>query len=127
MRQQCEHVREDGSRCRGTALPSSTFCFAHDPASAARRKEACSTGGKARSKPRATLPADTPDFAAATLADLALLLERMINLTAKGELDTKVANAVGYLASIQQRVLSESDIERRLAALEVGRGEDNGQ
>jgi hypothetical protein len=31
LKQQCQAMKPDGSRCHAAALPDSDFCFFHDP------------------------------------------------------------------------------------------------
>ena len=47
------------------------------------------------------------------------LLADSINRLRRGELDPKVANAVGYLASVLLRALEQGPIEERLAQVEA--------
>ncbi|HUU11390.1 MAG TPA: hypothetical protein VM431_12765 [Phycisphaerae bacterium] len=54
-----------------------------------------------------------------SMADVIALLGLTINQVRRGELDPKVANAVGYLAATLLRALEQGDIEKRLAELET--------
>ena len=51
-----------------------------------------------------------------------MFLAESINAVRKGELDPRVANAVGYLAGIQLRALEQGPTEQRIAALEMTLG-----
>ena len=46
------------------------------------------------------------------------LLSRTVNQTLRGEIDTKVANAVGYLSSVILRAREQGELEERLTKLE---------
>jgi hypothetical protein len=46
------------------------------------------------------------------------LLSRTVNQTLRGEIDPKVANAVGYLSSVILRAREQGTLEERLAKLE---------
>lgn len=118
MTRRCQHVRPDGSSCKATAQPGG-FCFWHDPAAAERRRQAQSAGGKTRCRPRATLGPNVPDVDVSTLAELRVLLVRTVNQVRRGELDTRAGNCVGYLGSVLHRVLLDSQLEARVAALEA--------
>jgi hypothetical protein len=115
---QCEHVRPDGRRCRARARAHSRYCFAHDPDLAARRAAGRRAGGRKRSQKAAVLPAGTPDAPLGSIGQVCELLATSINQVRRGQLDTKVANAVGYLASVLVKALSESDMEARINRLE---------
>jgi hypothetical protein len=114
----CEHTKGDGRPCRANARAGSRFCFFHDPAAAEQRAAAHRRGGQERSRRAAVLPADTTDLPLAEVGDVAKLLALTINQTRRGELDARVANAVGYLASVQLRALSESDLARKVDHLQ---------
>jgi len=46
------------------------------------------------------------------------LLSRTVNQTLRGEIDPKVANAVGYLSSVILRAKEQGEIEERVAKIE---------
>jgi hypothetical protein len=52
------------------------------------------------------------------MQDVVTLLGQTINQTRRGQLDTRVANAVGYLAGILLKGLQDADIELRIKRLE---------
>src|SRR5262245_13145882 len=80
----CQQVRQDGTPCRATARPSG-FCFAHDPALAAKRTDARRKGGRERSRRAAVLPADTPDLPLSTVGDVVALLGQTLNQVRRGD------------------------------------------
>jgi hypothetical protein len=112
----CKALKKDGSRCRATALPESGFCFFHDPAKAAERHAAQSFGGSQNRMK--TLGADAPDLKIADCQDVVRLLSETINQVRKGQLDPRVANAVGYLANVLIKSVQQGELESRLAELE---------
>jgi hypothetical protein len=114
----CEHTKGDGRPCRANARAGSRFCFFHDPAAAEQRAAARRRGGQARSRRAAVLPPGTQDLPLSQVGDVGVLLALTINQTRRGELDPKVANAVGYLASVQLKALSESDLARKVDQLQ---------
>ena len=115
---QCEHVKPGGERCKAFALPGVECCFFHDPTKATERAAARRAGGRKRAAKAAVLPPDAPDLPLATMADVAALLAVTVNQTRRGELDPKVANCLGYLGSVLVKTLEQSDLERRIQALE---------
>jgi hypothetical protein len=100
------------------AVSNSAYCFAHDPASACRRRAACRAGGRARSRKAAVLPPDTPNLELRTVGDVLALLGQTINQVRKGLLDPRPANAIAGLAALLLKCLEVGELERRVAALE---------
>lgn len=115
----CEHTRPDGSRCQARPLRGRRLCYYHEPAIAGQRAQANRRGGQASRRKAAVLPSDTADVDLKNVTDVCSLLARSINQTLRGELDTKQANAVGYLSSVLLKALEGSELEERLAALEA--------
>ena len=113
----CAATKGDGTACGAAALPGSQFCFFHDPAKAAARRKAQSAGGLANKM--ATLPADVPDVIVEDGADVVKLLGATINQVRRGEIDPRVANAVGYLSNIVLSATGQRELESRLAELET--------
>jgi hypothetical protein len=116
-RHQCTAVKTDGERCQAKALTCSSRCFFHDPESAGERIAASRRGGE-KNRP-VTLPPDTPDFPLANAGDASALIGRTINLLLRGEIDPKIANAVGYLVAVKMKAMDAGLLERRVAALEL--------
>jgi hypothetical protein len=117
QRRQCTGLKPDGGRCGAVALTGSALCFFHDPASARERTAASKHGGEKNRA--AVLPPDTPDFPLNSAGDAAALLGRTINQVLRGELDPKIANAVGYLLTIKIKTTDLAKLEERMAALEA--------
>jgi hypothetical protein len=113
---ECQAVKPDGSRCRVAALQGSRFCFFHDPAKAADRRAAQSYGGSQNRMK--TLDADAPDVKVQDCRDVVALVSDTINQVRKGQLDPRVANAVGYLANVLIKAVEQGELEGRLAGLE---------
>lgn len=113
----CHGVKPDGSRCMAAALPGSDYCFFHDPSKADERREAQSLGG--RQNRMRTLDATAPDVRVENCQDVVRLLSETINHVRKGQIDPRVANAVGYLANVLIRATEQGELERRLAELEA--------
>lgn len=65
------------------------------------------------------LPSDTPDHPLGNTKDVAAFLADSINQLRRGQLDPRVANAMGYLASIHLRALEQGPVEERLAKIEA--------
>jgi hypothetical protein len=117
MFQACDGVTREGSGCRARPVASSRFCFFHDPDRQAERKAAQRAGGQ--KKRTAVLAESIPDAPLKSAEDAVALLADTINQVRRGELDPKVANAVGYLTGLLMKGVRETEIERRLTALEA--------
>ena len=66
----------------------------------------------------ATLPPDAPDGRVEDSADGVKLLGETINQVRRGEIDPRVANAIGYLSNIVLTATAQGDLEARIADLE---------
>lgn len=113
----CRGKRADGDPCHAAVASGSDYCFFHDPDRAEERREAQALGGS-RNRMK-TLATDAPDVTVGTCEDVVRLLAKTINQVRRGEIDPRVANAVGYLANVLIRALEQGEIEARLAALEA--------
>ena len=111
VQKSCEATKRGGTACRAAALPGSRFCFFHSPKHAEARRKAQSRGGMANRM--ATLPADAPDVKVKDCADVVKLLSETINQVRRGEIDPRVANAVGYLANILLAATGQGELESR--------------
>jgi len=53
-----------------------------------------------------------------TLSDVRRFLARLINETRDGKVDPSLAGRLGYLLNVLKSVITDSDIEKRVEALE---------
>jgi hypothetical protein len=65
-----------------------------------------------------TLSSDTPEVKVEDSGDVVRLLSTTINQVRRGEIDPRVANAVGYLSNIVLAATAQRDLETRIAELE---------
>jgi len=121
MTRQCEHRLPTGERCRAHARTNDRFCFFHSAATSADRGRARRAGG-ASSRSAAVLPGDTHDLPLHDVGDVCALLAESINQVRRGQIDPRVANAVGYLASILLGALQQGPQEQRPSRLEATLG-----
>ena len=98
-------------------MPGSDFCFFHDPDQADKRREAQAFGGSQNRMK--TLDADAPEVKVEDCGDVVALISDTINQVRKGQLDPRIANAVGYLAAVLIKAASQGDIEKRIAEIEM--------
>ena len=113
----CIARKPDGTSCRSSALPGSNFCFFHDPAKAAERREAQALGG--RQNRIKTLDATAPDVKVEDCGDVVALISETINHVRKGMIDPRVANTVGYLANVLIKAFEHDELETRIDRLEA--------
>jgi len=113
----CKQTKEDGTPCQTNAMAGSDYCFFHDPAKADEREAARRAGGSVGKT--AVLPPDAPDVSLSSVANVIVLLGLTVNQVRRGQIDPKVANAIGYLTATLLRALEQGDIEKRVAELEA--------
>ena len=121
MRGRCRGTKKDGERCNSWALSGSEYCWFHDPELAEERKAARRRGGaNSRIYNRQLRSGDIADveFKLRDLRDLSGFLEFLINQAFQRRIDTKLANTLGYLITVQKSCIESSEIERRLEKLE---------
>ena len=125
MVKKCEFRKKNGERCRADAQTGKSLCVFHDPARADDGHRARQAGGVHRSHSAAVLSSDTPDHPLGDTNQVSVLLADSINRLRRGQLDPRVANSMGYLASVLLKALDQR-LEDRLAHLEAvicGKGE----
>jgi hypothetical protein len=119
MAKKCEFCKKNGERCGADAQTGKSLCVFHDPARASEGRRARRAGGITRSRLAVVLPADTPDRPLGNTTDVSAFLSDSINRLRRGQLDPRVANAMGYLTSVLLRSLEQGPIEERLAKIEA--------
>ena len=119
MANRCKSRKRDGKRCGANAQPTNGLCVFHDPARAAEGRRARRAGGLTRGRVAVVLPAGTPDHPLGNTTDVSQLLADSINQLRRGQLDPRVANAMGYLTSVLLRSLEQGPVEERLAKIEA--------
>jgi hypothetical protein len=119
MVKKCEFRKKNGERCRADTQTGKSLCVFHDPARADDGHRARQAGGVHRSRGAAVLPSDTPDHPLGDTNQVSVLLADSINRLRRGQLDPRVANAMGYLTSLLLRSLEQGPIEERLAKIEA--------
>jgi hypothetical protein len=119
MPKKCCFRKKDGSGCAAQAQLGKDLCIFHDPTRANDGRRARRAGGLSRTRPAVVLAPDTPDHPLGSASDVSALLSDSINRLRRGQLDPRVTNAMGYLASVLLRALEQGPIEERLAKLEA--------
>lgn len=110
---QCAGVRKDGSPCKGQPLPTSRYCWAHDPANQERVLAARSAGGKARASARRAEKL-LPGVLRPVLDKLLKALDEVHD----GDLAARQGEVLASLAGAIVRVYEVGALEERLSAVE---------
>jgi hypothetical protein len=125
MGKKCESRKKNGKRCGADAQTGKNLCCFHDPARVDDGHRDRQAGGVRRSQAAAVLPSDAPDHPLGDTNQVSVLLADSINRLRRGQLDPRVANGIGYLASVLLKGLDQR-LEERLSCLESvisGKGE----
>jgi hypothetical protein len=109
----------NGTRCKANARTNDRFCFFHSPHTVRARNKARRAGGIARSRRVNVLSADGSHKPLRNATEIAEFLSETINEVRVGHLDPRVANAVGYLASVHLKALEQGPIQESLARIEA--------
>jgi hypothetical protein len=115
-RKPCEGKRKDGQPCEAPAMPNSTWCYFHAPDRADERDANNKKGGRARSKRAATLP-DGEDVVLMDVASVLALLSETVSQVRRGQVDPKIGNCLGYLASIALRSIEGHELTKQIEEL----------
>src|SRR6266550_7426808 len=101
MMKKCHYHKKNGEKCGADAQSGKDICVFHDPTRAADGHRARRAGGTTRSRTATVLPQGTPDNPLRNTHEVVTLLAESI----RGQLDPRVANAVGYLSGILLKAL----------------------
>lgn len=115
MPMKCRHQKKNGQPCEADAQSGKNLCVFHDPEKAEAVRRARQAGGRNRA---AVLPAQAPDCALESVADVVSLVADTINRARRGQLDPRVANCVGYLSGILLKAIEMATLEKRVFTLE---------
>ena len=122
MAYQCEVRNKNGTNCGANAQRGKDVCVFHDPTRQSDGRRARRTGGLARSASARVLPADTPAVPLNSCKDVVSHIGESISQTRRGELDPRVANAVGFLSGVLLKALEQGLVEERLLKVEAALG-----
>jgi hypothetical protein len=111
----CTAITRGGERCKGIAIDSSGYCYAHHPDHADARRQAASKGGKrgGRSRPRAEL------------SEAKVILRGLAGRVLNGSLQRSDAAVAAQVMNVYLRALSlelkireQEELTQRLESLE---------
>lgn len=109
----CLGKTQYGQPCRSHVRFGSNFCFFLDPASRQRR-EAQSKGGGKLSRLEA-IPAPPCDFDLKEPGEIAHLLNLVANRLVNGQMEPKVAYAIGYVLSLALKLKDGRELDEQTA------------
>ena len=122
-KRQCECRRTaNGKRCKSYPRTNDRFCFFHSPETVHARNKARRAGGIARSGKAQVPPTDGPPKQLRDATEVSEFLSETINQVRVGKIDPRVANAIGYLASVHLKALEQGPMQERLARIESALG-----
>jgi len=100
-------------QCKAHAMSNSEYCFTHNPETREMHLQASSIGGSV-SKEKVSLP----EHKIEACEDIVGLLIETINQVRAGEIDTKVANCIGFLSGHLVKIYEATKLEDRLQTIE---------
>ena len=111
---QCNRIKGNGERCKGTAMDSSGLCYAHSPGHAEERRQAASKGGKRGGRGRNKDLKDVKGWLLRLAADV-----EEGRLEAKsGAVVSQILNVFLRSVEVERRLRETEELEERLEALE---------
>jgi hypothetical protein len=111
----CSFIKPDGSQCNANPISDSEFCFFHDPNSEKKKKEAQINGGKAN---KIILKEALPVLTINESRDVITLLIDTISRVRGGEIDIRLANALGVLSGQLIKAFEMCQISDRVEVME---------
>lgn len=115
----CEHIKLDGSRCKGRAIPPARYCWAHDPARADERQQAGHKGGVTAGRGRPLRE----------IGGIKALLDELVKGVQAGTVEIAAAYCINALLStklraveLERKLKEQEELEARIAALEASTG-----
>ena len=114
----CKATKPNGEQCTAPSRNASDYCFFHDPSSSASRRDAQRKGGRKGARPQ-PLPTPTRDFLLDSPEGISDLIQYAANCILRGELNTKSATALGYLADSALRAYRVGKLSARIERLEM--------
>ncbi len=105
-------------------MQSSEFCYLHNPAvDQQSKKDAQARGGKGNIHlRRVSVALEVPLPRLSKVQDVVDLLSETINELRTGQIDTKIANGIGYLSGHLVKAMELSELEERVGAIENALG-----
>ena len=93
-KKQCKYLKKNGELCNARPIKKSDYCFSHNPDTKKEKHLAVVKGGLNSRK----VNLDLKPLSIKTAQEVSTLLEDTINGVRGGEIPTRIANTIGYLA-----------------------------
>jgi hypothetical protein len=107
---QCSFIKQDGQKCEAWALKGKDFCYRHDPDSRENSLQASRRGGLVKCS-NIEVPLEVVPVSG--LRDVVQLLTKTINELRAGQINPRVANALGYLATCLIKALEVAELDAK--------------
>jgi hypothetical protein len=114
----CAATRRDGAPCGARALPGERFCFVHHPDQAARQRESRERGGRNKATAVRVEAAPLPSY----LRPILGAVVKAIADVRDGRLSPAQGSSIAALAGVAIKLVTASQFEERLSALEQQEG-----
>jgi hypothetical protein len=109
MMSRCIALRKDGQPCAATALQSSQYCLFHSPEHQHQVHHGRRQGGITVRRQR-VLSADAADVMLQAAGDVTALLALTMSRLQRGEIEPKIATAIGYLSAVALNSLEQGKV-----------------
>jgi hypothetical protein len=109
----CLGKTQNGEPCGSHARSGSDFCYFHDPASGRQRREAQRKGGRNRSRVEA-IPSPPCNFDSNDPSKIGDFLNLVVNRLVNGQMEAKVAYAVGYILNIALKLKEVRQVDEQI-------------
>ena len=119
----CLGKTQHGQPCQSHVRSGSDFCYFHDPASGQQRHGAQSKGGRNRSRLEA-IPAPPCDFDLKDPDEIAKCLNLVTNRLFNGQMEPKVAYAVGHELSLALKLKEMREFDKQTTQAKRFRKDD---
>ena len=93
-KKQCKYLKKNGELCNARPVRKTDYCFSHNPDTKKEKHLAVVKGGLNSKK----VNLDLEPLNIKTAQEVSILLEDTINGVRGGEIPTRIANTIGYLA-----------------------------
>jgi len=117
----CNHILDNGERCKAFALKEKDYCFSHDPESREEKALAVRKGGlvkpiRINGELAVIQEIETPE-------DITKVLGQTIREVREGKIPPQMANTIGFLSGHFLRAYEVIETERKIDQIEAVLGD----
>lgn len=113
-KKQCKYIKKNGELCNARPIKGSDYCFSHNPDTKKEKHLAVVKGGLNSRK----VNLDLKPLSIKTAQEVSTLLEDTINGVRGGEIPTRIANTIGYLAGHALKALELAKYADKIETVE---------